>query len=209
MGNMIVESKFDKFRCAYSEEGEEAKVTKFDDRECKGELTIPQYVTAWGKSLKITSIGRGAFFCYHALIAVHIPEGVTSIGDHAFSGCRNLTAVTIPQGVTNIGMMAFNGCKSVVRITIPQSVKNIGKYAFETENPFRTLIGGISTDFGGSCIRSSLADVYCYAEEVPSAVDAFGFIDLSCVTLHVPESAIEAYKNTEPWCRFGTIVAIK
>ena len=38
---------------------------------------------------------------------------------------------------------------------------------------------------------------------------AFGSIDLSSITLHVPESTMEQYKNTAPWNRFGKIVAIK
>ena len=55
-----------------------------------------------------------------------------------------------------------------------------------------------------------LTDVYCYSAEVPPTDNnAFGELDLSPITLHVPESAMEAYKNTEPWSEFGTIVAIK
>ena len=54
----------------------------------------------------------------------------------------------------------------------------------------------------------NIENVYCYAEEVPSAgYDAFdGFSDYA--TLYVPASAIEAYKTTEPWSYFGTIKAI-
>ena len=39
--------------------------------------------------------------------------------------------------------------------------------------------------------------------------DAFSCLDLSSVTLHVPNESIEKYKNTEPWCRFGSIVPIE
>ena len=54
----------------------------------------------------------------------------------------------------------------------------------------------------------NIENVYCYAEEVPSAgYDAFdGFSNYA--TLYVPASAIEAYKTTEPWSDFGTIKAI-
>ena len=55
----------------------------------------------------------------------------------------------------------------------------------------------------------NIENVYCYAEEVPSAgYDAFdGFSNYA--TLYVPASAIEAYKTIEPWSDFGTIKAIE
>lgn len=55
-----------------------------------------------------------------------------------------------------------------------------------------------------------LTDVYCYAETVPTT-DRFAFNEYGVVsaTLHVPESAIESYKNTEPWSGFQNIVAIE
>ena len=54
----------------------------------------------------------------------------------------------------------------------------------------------------------NIENVYCYAEEVPSAgYDAFNGYCYEA-TLYVPASAIEAYKTTEPWSYFGTIKAI-
>ena len=56
---------------------------------------------------------------------------------------------------------------------------------------------------------SELADVYCYAENVPSTTsDAFedSYINLS--TLHVPASAIESYRTTAPWSEFGTFMTL-
>ena len=55
----------------------------------------------------------------------------------------------------------------------------------------------------------NIENVYCYAEEVPSTIsDAFDYSNIENATLHVPASAIEAYKTTEPWSEFGTIKAI-
>ena len=55
-----------------------------------------------------------------------------------------------------------------------------------------------------------IENVYCYAEEVPSTdFDAFDDSNIENATLHVPASAIEAYKTTEPWSDFGTIKAIE
>ena len=50
----------------------------------------------------------------------------------------------------------------------------------------------------------------CYAEEVPSTFfSAFDYSYIENATLHVPASAIEAYKTTYPWRYFGTIKAIE
>ena len=54
-----------------------------------------------------------------------------------------------------------------------------------------------------------LTDVYCYAENVPSAnVHAFRDSYIEYATLYVPASAIEQYKGTAPWNNFGTIVTL-
>ena len=75
-------------------------------------------------------------------------------------------------------------------ITIPNSVTSIAEVAFSL------------------CIN--IENVYCYAEVVPST-DGYAFYnsDIEKATLHVPASAIEAYKTTEPWSGFGTIKAIE
>ena len=116
-----------------------------------------------------------------------IPNSVKSIDNSAFSGCTGLTSVSIPNSVTSIGHYAFNGCTRLTSITIPNSVTSIGERAFY------------------SC--SALADVYCFATDVPIA-DYSSFETPASLTLHVPASSLEAYKTTNPWSNFGTIVAL-
>ncbi|MBQ2301586.1 MAG: leucine-rich repeat domain-containing protein, partial [Bacteroidaceae bacterium] len=100
-----------------------------------------------------------------------------------------LTDVNIPNSVTKIGEMAFEYCSGLTSIDIPNSVTKIGKFAFDY------------------CKR--LADVYCYAENMPSTERiVFNNSDIREATLHVPAASIEQYKTTEPWSDFGTIVAI-
>ena len=87
-------------------------------------------------------------------------------------------------------MCATNAyCSSLTSVTIPNSVTSIGERAF--------------------AYCKNIENVYCYAEKVLSA-DRSSFDDsnIKNATLHVPASAIEAYKTTEPWCSFGTIKAI-
>ncbi len=113
---------------------------------------------------------------------------MTSIGENAFSCSDNLISVTIPNSVISIGSNAFFRCYSLTSVTIPNSVTSIGDYAF----------------FG--C--ENLKNVYCYAETVPeTGTFAFDFSSFNA-TLYVPASAIDAYKMTEPWNTFGTIIAL-
>ena len=118
-----------------------------------------------------------------------IPNSVTGIGWWAFYGRSGLTSITIPNSVEHIGNSTFKGCKSLTNITIPNSVTSIGNKAFS------------------GCKK--LTNVYCHATRVPSTDDkVFQSCGIESATLYVPQSAINDYKTTFPWSRFGTIVAL-
>ena len=56
----------------------------------------------------------------------------------------------------------------------------------------------------------NLENVYCYAETVPNTEGiAFGESNIESATLYVPASAINAYKTTSPWSKFGTIKTLE
>ena len=147
----------------------------------EGHYSIPE---------NISTIIGGAFSGCNGLTSVTIPNSVTSIGNNAFSGCSSLTSITIPNSITSIGNSAFSDCSGLTSVTIPNSVTSIGDWAFD-------------------CC-DNLKNVYCYSEEVPSTnVWIFDGTYIENATLHVPASAIEAYKTTAPWSGFGTIKAIE
>ena len=179
---------------------------------CSGlsSVTIPNSVTA---------IGSSAFQDCSSLTSVTIPNSVTDMGGAAFQGCSSLTSVTIPNGVTAIGSSAFSGCSSLTSVTIPNSVTAIGSEAFYRCSRLPSIIIGSDIKTIGQLAFANcddLAEVYCYAEKIPDMITRWGslctnafqnsYIEYS--TLHVPQSAIEDYRNTEPWSGFGTIVSI-
>ena len=118
-----------------------------------------------------------------------IPESVTSVGDYAFADCTGLTTIILPESVMSIGYGAFSRCSSLTAINIPEGVTSIGNFAFS------------------GC--TGLANIYCYAETVPSTEKySFHQSNIGTATLHVPASALESYKTTAPWSSFGNIVTI-
>ena len=114
---------------------------------------------------------------------------VTSIGEYAFAYRVNTPSITIPNSVTSIKRSAFYHCEGLTSIVLGSGVTSIGEYAFNY------------------CLE--LADVYCYADNVPTTGNnVFKETPISSATLHVPAGSIEAYKATAPWKDFGTIVGI-
>ena len=191
-------------------------------------ITLPEGVTSigynafWGcESLTsitipegVTSIRNNAFYECSSLTSITIPEGVTSIGEWAFSYCSSLTTITIPESVTGIGQLAFCRCSSLTSINIPENSKltSIGEKAFSYCSSLTSIVlpkklKGVGPKAFANC--AELLDVYCYAESVPSASsDAFDGSYPEYITLHVPASALDTYKNTAPLNGFGTIVPL-
>ncbi len=93
-------------------------------------VTIPDTVSYYNNTYRITAIGEDAFRSHSNLFAITIPNNVITIGNRAFADCSSLEYITINEGVKSIGELAFNSCSSLTNITIPNSVTTIGEYAF-------------------------------------------------------------------------------
>ena len=189
-------------------------------------LTIPNSVTTIGSYAffnctnmtsvsipnSVTSIGVCAFYGCSGLTSVTIPNSVSSIGSFAFQNCSDLSYVAIGNSVTRIGNLAFHNCSSLTTITIPNNVTDIEGSAFEGCSSLTSItigngVNSIRENAFTKC--TDLTDVYCMAENVPSTnTTAFDESYIEYATLHVPASAINAYKTTAPWSGFGEIVAI-
>ena len=179
------------------------ELSAFSDCSSLTAINIPE---------SVTSIGNYAFWACRGLSTITLPEGVTSIGWSTFSGCSSLTTITLPESLTSIGDYAFSDCSSLTAITLPKGVTSIAQSAFEYCSSLTSIVlpknlTSIGKQAFANC--AELLDIYCYAESVPSTRgDAFEGSYPEYITLHVPASVLEAYKNTEPWSCFGTIVEL-
>ena len=102
---------------------------------------------------------------------------------------QNIITVVIGEGVTSIGSYAFANCTNLVTVIISSTVTYIGDYAFE--------------------FCESLTDIFIYAITPPKvSPTAFWGVDLSSVTLHVPEEALDDYNESEDWGGFCNITIL-
>ena len=137
----------------------------------------------------VTSIGKFTFYQCRKITSLNIPSSVKSIGSSAFEDCTGLTSLTLSEGLQSVGGSAFEGCTGLKSLIIPSTVNSISMNAFR------------------NC--KAIADVYCYAQTVPNTDDAaFDGTPTESATLHVPSSAVGAYKASWPWSDFKEIVAI-
>lgn len=151
-----------------------------------GDLVIPEIVTYAGAEYKVTGIGNNAFASCSFLGSIIIPDGVVRIGNNAFSSCHTLESIIIPEGMKSIGSNAFYNCQYLTIIVLPNSLETI--------------------EFSAFAFCPALREIYCYAENVPSAKpNAFDGSNLKFAVLHVSPSAIGNYKATSPWNKFSNM----
>ena len=192
----------------------------FENCETIEEMTIPEGVTKLGLLVfagctslsnivipeSVNEIGDGCFYLCTGLKALPGLGSITKIDDHTFFKCTGLSTAVIPDNVTSIGLQAFEGCTGLTEINIPDKVKTVESLAFDDCKKVTTItIGkGIQTiGYGSFSNIPELTDVYCHAEQVPETdLSAFSNSYIEYTTLHVPESAVDAYKAVAPWNKF-------
>lgn len=91
---------------------------------------IPSTIVYDGKTYKVTSIGKNAFYKNTSITQLSVGNNVKSIENYAFYGCKNLKDVKIGKSLEIVGNSAFRKCTKLDSITLPKKLDELGKNAF-------------------------------------------------------------------------------
>lgn len=191
----------------------------------RGDVEIPETFTHRGNTYSVVSIGESAFgsgswglddyYFYAASLvtSVKIPSSVTSIGYRSFCECKSLNSVEIQGPVTMISRDAFSCCINMETITLPNTVTALASGAFGgCSSMTEFTIPKWVSEMGSSVFGTTpLKTLTCLPLEPPvkAVWDSYGeefFLPESLETIYVPASSVDAYKTSQYWGQFASII---
>ena len=125
-------------------------------------------------------IGKCAFRYCKWMEEVLLPSSIISMDEGAFVNCEFLKSITLPKNIKAIPGYTLSGCSRLEKVVLPTDAQSIGVYAFS------------------GC--SNLMDIYCPAI-VPPTTTGYGNdqIRRNNISMHIPQGATDAYRNTPLW----------
>ncbi|MDO3694786.1 leucine-rich repeat domain-containing protein [Wenyingzhuangia sp. chi5] len=187
------------------------KVVKNLDNNYVGSIVIPASILHNKVKYDVTEISQTAFKNNENITAINIGSNITTIKAFTFSYCKNLASIIIPNSVTSIEKSAFSssglisftfpnsvttienhlfiGCEKLTTITIPNTITTMKEYSFGWCPKLTTLVCNIESPLK---IHSNV----------------FFETNINACNLKVPSKNIEAYKTTNVWIGFKSIMAI-
>ena len=143
--------------------------------------------------------------------AVDIPASVDTIGEWALAH-SSLTSVTIPRSVKWIGHGALNNCNRLQTVTLNADscyysggIWLQGGVDLLSGCPsFKLFVIGdrVASIPGGTIENTSTLDTIISFAETPPTFVPMGSLR-SEIVMKVPCTALDAYRNTEPWSRLN------
>lgn len=192
----------------------------------KGLVTIPAIVEYGGNTYQVERIGEKAFF-YSEIDTVVIEEGIKDIDEGVFGMCLNLQSVTLPNTLKHIGDAAFWTCRSLLSVIFPQGLSEIGIQAFYSCTLLESIIipstlgmirheafmgcdslesitfeGSPEIDYSVFCSCNKLKKVISKQSTpftLKESATVFELVDLSTVSLYVPDESVELYQQAPVW----------
>ena len=165
-------------------------------------VTIPEGVTAI----------EGGAFAWTGLTSVVLPRSLRSFeddhGESAFYGCNSLTYVEINSDIDCYydNVLPFSGADAIMEVKIAGDATSVTVSFMNMSNlkkiTFGSEIKSISPAWFWGC--NNLMSVVCESTEPPACNSVMSWgLDLSKISLDVPEESAHLYIETEPWCFFN------
>lgn len=206
-----------------------ASVTYIGDNAFDNSGNLAKVEFAEGSQL--SDWGENVFLNCKALTSIVIPDGITKIPYQTFRGCENLESVKLPSNLKGIHSYSFYNTKKLPLIDIPESLEYIYEWAF-SESGIQSIVipNGVyqinrgvfyncsnlteivlpgrvfSYDDSNFSNCKALTKVTCRTATPPNMNNnPFYGVDITKVTLCVPDFAVVNYKLHPYWMQFGTI----
>ncbi len=167
----------------------------------------------------VIEIGSGAFRGSINLRKIDIPISVTNIGNNAFTE-SGLESISLSQSIKHIDAYAFVDCKSLKTANLSKTkILDIDGFFYGCEQLEDVYLPKIVKYIGwGTFYKcNSLKSITSYNSTPPNiGINAFTEymlgngerLDISKITLYVPEASVNVYKYSNVWKEFGAIEAI-
>ncbi|GHT83287.1 hypothetical protein FACS189467_8750 [Bacteroidia bacterium] len=159
-------------------------------------------------SENLISIGAGAFYGCAGLTSVTFLKNLKEIGIDAFKNCTGLTRITFSENLISIDARAFYGCASLTSITFLKNLKEIGYRAFQGCSKLKSITNLRLTPQIIPYLSDNNEDRNCSPFD-GNILDGKLLIGKDkSITLFVPASAVNVYKNAPVWQCFCNIMPI-
>lgn len=154
----------------------------------------------------VKELGNGVFYnrAYDNvyLRSVILSDELENIPYECFYGCKNLSDLTLPKSLKSIGYEAIPYLAS--EVIIPEGVTSIGRDNFTNSS---SITIPSTAQIIGRLGGKNLQHVYCNVI-APLSSKCFDDTYAAQATLHVPAFSVNAYKLSDEWYHFNSIVPI-
>lgn len=153
-------------------------------------------------------IGDNAFDECRALSSLHLPKDLAYLGPYAFNYCTSLTSLSFDSGHFRvIPTHCFYNTEKLQSVRIPEGVSELGQSSFEYSGLKEIYLPSTLKLINHYALKSTpLQDIYLRASQPPIVGDGFMRSDCNRIRVHVPSSAVSAYKNNTFWSNFPNII---
>ena len=145
-------------------------------------------------NLSVVALEPDAFRDCRELRSVELPETLEIIGDNAFRDCRSLESLVVPDAVEYIGNFAFRNCWSLKSLTFGKGLRRT----------HALILYGCRELTDLTVLAPEPPRIWCESEWTGATAYTLCYSDMcDYVQLHVPASALEAYKGRREWRMFS------